>query len=128
MAADLLKRFPERRIFVFYGDLGAGKTTLIKSFCEVLGVEDTVQSPTFAIINEYNAPEYGPVYHMDFYRIEKQEEVLDIGLEEYLESGHYCFVEWPGKIEFLLPGDIVAVYIRVLPDQSRAIEVERGIK
>ena len=124
LAEDLLKIFSRKRIFVFYGNIGSGKTTFIKQFCNVLGVEDTVQSPTFTIINVYNAPEYGPVYHMDFYRIEKPEEAYDIGLEEYLDSGNYCFIEWPGKIESLLPADIATIYIRVDPDQSRIIEAK----
>ena len=124
LAEDLLKIFSRKRIFVFYGNIGSGKTTFIKQFCNVLGVEDTVQSPTFTIINVYNAPEYGPVYHMDFYRIEKPEEAYDIGLEEYLDSGNYCFIEWPGKIESLLPADIATIHIRVDPDQSRIIEAK----
>ncbi len=124
LAEDLLKMFSEKRIFVFYGNLGAGKTTFIKRFCDILGVQDTVQSPTFAIINEYNSPKYGPVYHMDFYRIEKPEEAFDIGLEEYLDSGNYCFIEWPEKIESLMPADIVNIRIRVDTGQARIIEAD----
>ncbi|MCD6201015.1 MAG: tRNA (adenosine(37)-N6)-threonylcarbamoyltransferase complex ATPase subunit type 1 TsaE [Bacteroidales bacterium] len=126
LAEYLLKLFSGKRIFVLYGNLGAGKTTFIKRFCNVLGVQNTIQSPTFAIINEYSSPKYGPVYHMDFYRIEKPEEAYDIGLEEYLDSGNYCFIEWPEKIESLLPADIVNIRIRVDTGQTRIIEVDNG--
>ena len=123
LADELLKRFARERVFVFYGTLGAGKTTFIKEFCKALSVQDMVQSPTFAIINEYSSRKYGPVYHMDFYRIEKTEEVFEFGLEEYLDSKNYCFIEWPEKIEPLLPEDIVIIRMEVASDQTRTIEV-----
>lgn len=126
VAIELLQEFSEERIFLFFGNLGAGKTTFIKEFCKALGVRDTVQSPSFSIINEYQSQIYGPVYHMDFYRIEKTEEAYDIGVEEYLDSGNYCFIEWPERITDLLPGDIVHITMTVQPDRSRVIEVIKG--
>ncbi|MDE6482979.1 MAG: tRNA (adenosine(37)-N6)-threonylcarbamoyltransferase complex ATPase subunit type 1 TsaE [Rikenellaceae bacterium] len=93
------------RIVLFYGSMGAGKTTLIKAVCEALGVEDTVTSPTFALVNEYRTAEDKPVYHFDFYRIERIEEAYDLGYEEYFYSGGLCLVEWPEKIEPLIPYD-----------------------
>lgn len=91
------------RIVLFYGPMGAGKTTLIKALCEALGVEDTVTSPTFALVNEYSTANGEPVFHFDFYRIERIEEVYDLGYEEYFYSGHLCLVEWPEKIDGLIP-------------------------
>ncbi|NQV01788.1 MAG: tRNA (adenosine(37)-N6)-threonylcarbamoyltransferase complex ATPase subunit type 1 TsaE [Bacteroidia bacterium] len=111
IATKLLTVYPENRIFAFYGAMGAGKTTFIKALCRELGVEDEALSPTFAIINEYHTHEDIPVYHFDFYRINKLEEVYDIGYEEYLYSGHYCFLEWPELIEELLPEETVKVTI-----------------
>jgi tRNA threonylcarbamoyladenosine biosynthesis protein TsaE len=111
IALKVLNAFPEERIFALYGDLGAGKTTLIREFCQVIGVSDEVTSPTFAIINEYQAGGVDLIYHFDFYRIKKLEEVLDIGYEEYLYSGYYCFLEWADKIEGLLPERYVSVSI-----------------
>ncbi len=93
------------RIVLFYGSLGAGKTTLIKAVCEALGVEDTVTSPTFAIVNEYRTGDGEPVYHFDFYRTERVEEAYDLGYEEYFYSGKLCLVEWPEKIDALIPYD-----------------------
>jgi tRNA threonylcarbamoyladenosine biosynthesis protein TsaE len=111
IARKILETYPEERIFAFYGDLGAGKTTLIKALCDVLGVNDEVTSPSFAIINEYEAGGIDLIYHFDFYRIKKLEEVLDIGYEEYLYSGYYCFLEWADKIEELLPETFVYIAI-----------------
>lgn len=112
-AAELLAAFPESRVFAFHGDLGAGKTTFIKAICEALGVKDAMSSPSFAIVNEYHDQEGRPVYHFDLYRLRRPEEAFDIGLEEYLYSGHYCFIEWPEKAEELLPGGTVQVRISV---------------
>jgi len=111
IARAILDKYPDERVFAFYGDLGAGKTTLIKALCQALGVERDVTSPTFAIINEYDAAGIDLVYHFDFYRIKKPEEALDIGYEEYLYSGSYCFMEWADKIEELLPGSYVYILI-----------------
>jgi tRNA threonylcarbamoyladenosine biosynthesis protein TsaE len=109
------------RKFAFYGAMGAGKTTIIKSICEVLGVKDTVTSPTFTIVNEYRTSKGESVYHIDFYRIKKTEEVFDFGFEEYFESGSYCFMEWPELIESILPEDIVRVRIKVGDNESRIL-------
>ncbi len=111
IARKLISAYPEDRIFAFYGEMGAGKTTFIKAICRELGVEDKALSPTFAIINEYHTFNGIPVYHFDFYRINKLEEVYDIGYEEYLYSGNYCFLEWPELVEELLPTETVKVKI-----------------
>lgn len=108
--------------FAFYAPMGAGKTTFIKAVCEELGVTDVITSPTFAIINEYTAGNGTPVYHFDFYRIKKQEEVYDMGCEEYFYSGHYCFMEWPELIEDALPEDVIKITITPQSDGSRIIE------
>lgn len=110
----------EKRVFAFYGKMGAGKTTFIKAICEALGVEDVVTSPTFAIVNEYKTPQ-GAIFHFDFYRIKNLREAYDIGCEEYFYSGCPCFIEWPELVEELLPEDIVKVNIEVLDDDSRLI-------
>ena len=122
-AEALLKVHFDKRLFAFKGSMGAGKTTFIKEICLVLGVESMVNSPTFSIINEYFTIEGDSVYHFDFYRIKKKEEIMDIGYEEYMFSGHYCLMEWPEKIEELLPENIVYVTIdENLEDGSRIIQ------
>ncbi len=126
IADKLLQLFPEERIFAFKGNMGAGKTTFIKVLCKKLEVLNEVVSPTFAIINEYHTKSLGPIYHFDFYRINKIEEVMDIGYEDYLFSGNYCLMEWPEKIESLLPKDIVYVTIENLDDQTRSIHVKKN--
>ncbi len=109
-------------IFAFYGKMGAGKTTFIKAVCEALGVEDPVTSPTFALVNEYrSATNAELIYHFDFYRIKKLEEVYDLGYEDYFYSGALCFIEWPELIEELLPGDAVRVRLEEHPDGSRLL-------
>ncbi len=109
MARKLLEAFPDDRFFAFFGKMGVGKTTLIKELCDVLGVEDVVCSPTFAIVNEYSAGDGEPVYHFDFYRLKSVAEAYDIGYEEYFYSGCYCFTEWTEKVEELLPERYVRV-------------------
>lgn len=111
VARNLLHHFPDDRFFAFFGKMGVGKTTLIKAICEVLGVEDNVCSPTFAIVNEYSTVFDEPVYHFDFYRLKSLAEAYDIGYEEYFYSGCYCFTEWTEKIEELLPERYVRVEI-----------------
>jgi len=111
IARELINHCPDQRVFAFYGEMGAGKTTFIKALCSELGVTDIIQSPTFAIINEYRRQNGEPVYHFDFYRIKKLEEAYDIGYEDYLYSGCYCFIEWPELIEELLPAGTVRVTI-----------------
>ena len=121
-AKQLLITFPEERIFAFYGSMGAGKTTFIKALCRELGCEDNITSPTFALINEYSTPKGLLIYHFDFYRIKKLEEAYDLGYEDYIYSGNYCFIEWPEMIQDLLPQGIVDVKISETPDGSRVFE------
>ena len=109
----------QARVFAFYGKMGAGKTTFVKAICEELGVCDVITSPTFAIINEYEGDE--TIYHFDFYRIKKLEEVYDMGYEDYFYSGALCFIEWPELIEEILPDDAVRVNITEQQDGSRLV-------
>lgn len=113
-ARKLLDEFPTRRIFAFYGEMGAGKTTLIKEICLRLGVEENeISSPTFALINEYHSASENLIYHFDFYRIKNETEVFDFGYEDYFYSGNYCFIEWPEKIPGLLPTGTLKIQIAV---------------
>jgi len=123
-AAEILSFDTNNRVFLFYGEMGAGKTTLIKSLCKQLGTDDNVTSPTFAIVNEYIGTDNN-IYHFDFYRLKNQSEAMDIGFEEYLYSGKYCFIEWPEKIPDLLPLRYVTVKIQALDANSRSISVEK---
>lgn len=123
-ASEILTFDVNNRIFLFYGDMGAGKTTLIKSLCKQLGTGDNVTSPTFAIVNEYTGAKSN-IYHFDFYRLKNQSEAMDIGFEEYLYSGNYCFIEWPEKIPDLLPLHYVTVKIQALDANSRSITVQK---
>ena len=123
-AKAFLAAMDDRTVFAFHGQMGAGKTTFIKAICEKLGVEDVINSPTFAIINEYRSETTGElIYHFDFYRINKLSEAEDIGTEDYFYSGALCFIEWPEKIEDLLPGDVVEVTIKENPDGTRTVEI-----
>ena len=119
-AREFVENIGDRTVFAFYGHMGAGKTTFIKAICEELGVEDVITSPTFAIVNEYTAQK-GPIYHFDFYRIKKLEEVYDMGFEDYFYSGSLCLIEWPELIEEVLPDDAVKVAITEQPDGSRTV-------
>ncbi len=113
---------PNHKIIAFYGSMGAGKTTFIKAICEVLGVTDSITSPTFAIINEYHTPQLeAPIYHFDFYRIKKLEEAYDMGYEEYFYNKGLCFIEWPELIEELLPEDTLKITIEEQPDGTRLV-------
>ena len=119
-ARQFADQIGERRVFAFYGQMGAGKTTFIKAVCEALGVSDVITSPTFSIVNDYSMGEKS-VYHFDFYRIKQLEEVYDMGYEDYFYSGDLCFIEWPELIEDLLPQDAVRVTITEQADGSRVI-------
>ena len=124
-AANQLTEFAgAEKIFLFYGDMGAGKTTFIKSLCEQLGVNETVTSPTFSIVNEYQSKGI-KIYHFDFYRLKNQNEALDMGYEEYFYSGNYCFIEWPEKISDLLPPHYIRIDIQVLGANERLLTFEK---
>lgn len=123
-ARKLIKNSGEKRIFAFYGAMGSGKTTFIKAICNVLGAADIVSSPTFTLVNEYRTTEGESIYHIDFYRIKKQEEVLDFGIEEYLTGESWCFMEWPELVENILPEDMVKVRITVGADDRRILTIE----
>ncbi len=123
--SEWLKTTPEK-VFAFNGKMGAGKTTFIKAICEELGVTDNVNSPTFSIINEYRTDKSEVIFHFDCYRIENIEEALNIGAEEYLYSGNYCFIEWAENIASLLPNSIINVNIEVEMDESRRIKIVKN--
>ncbi len=123
-AKQLIAFGDKEKIFLFYGDMGAGKTTLIKSLCECLGVRESVTSPTFSIVNEYEG-EKTRVFHFDFYRLKNQSEALDMGYEEYFYSGNYCFIEWPEKIADLLPPHYIRINIQVLGSNERLLTCDK---
>lgn len=120
----ILEAIGGSRVVAMDGPMGAGKTTLVKAICEYLGVKGVVNSPTFAIINDYELADGGAVYHFDLYRLKDVSEAFGMGFEEYFYSGCYCFVEWPGVAEGILPDDAKVLRIRVLEDGVREIEVE----
>lgn len=121
VAKDFLEKIGENSLVAFFAPMGAGKTTFTTAICKVLGVEDSVCSPTFTIVNEYRCKDGRLMYHFDFYRIEKPEEALEIGLYDYLDSGNLCIMEWPENIEELLPEETLRVHIIVNPDNSRTL-------
>jgi tRNA threonylcarbamoyladenosine biosynthesis protein TsaE len=123
-AIEFMKLTGTSRIFAFYGAMGSGKTTIIKSICKVMGAVDMVTSPTFTIVNEYRTKEGEFLYHIDLYRIRKTEEVFDFGLEEYFATGSYCFLEWPELIENILPADTVRIRIVTGQNEERILEIE----
>ncbi|MCX6326115.1 MAG: tRNA (adenosine(37)-N6)-threonylcarbamoyltransferase complex ATPase subunit type 1 TsaE [Bacteroidia bacterium] len=122
-AKQLLKHTGDNKLFAFYGSMGAGKTTIIKAICKVLGAVDIVSSPTFTLVNEYRTLKGEALYHIDFYRIKKQEEVFDFGVEEYLSGDSYCFMEWPELVEEILPPETVIVRITVDNNEQRTLSI-----
>ena len=120
-ARQFIDAMGDQHVFAFYGHMGAGKTTFIKAICEELGVDDVVTSPTFAIVNEYTAADGIPIYHFDFYRIKKREEVYDMGYEDYFYGDGLCFIEWPEMMEELLPEGATKVQIAENPDGTRTV-------
>ena len=120
-AREFIHHIGDHRVFAFYGKMGAGKTTFVKAICEELGVDDVITSPTFAIVNEYTSGEGDSIFHFDFYRIKKIEEVYDMGYEDYFYSGSLCFIEWPELIEDILPDDAIRVNIAEQEDGSRLV-------
>tara|TARA_B100000809_G_C15139518_1_gene532425 strand:- start:1836 stop:2261 length:426 start_codon:yes stop_codon:yes gene_type:complete len=123
VAKKLILDFSAKRVILFYGEMGVGKTTLIKVLCQQLGVQEPTNSPTFSIVNEYLSNQNKTIYHFDFYRIEKEEEVFDMGYEDYFYDNSYCFIEWPEKIPNLLPPDAVKVKIMLDDANNRIISV-----
>lgn len=122
-AQEFVKNMGDGKVFAFYGKMGAGKTTFIKAICEELGVDDVITSPTFAIVNEYQSATTGDsIYHFDFYRIKKLEEVYDMGYEDYFYSGSLCFLEWPELIDDLLPDDATKVTIEATDNGGRVVK------
>ena len=121
-AKAVVQAMHDGQLFAFYGQMGAGKTTLIKAICRQLGVQEEVNSPTFAIVNEYEGTR-GPIYHFDFYRINRPEEALDFGLFDYFDSGNPCLMEWPECIDTLLPDDVVNIEITVIDENTRKVTI-----
>lgn len=122
VAKQFIDNIGTGKVFAFYGKMGSGKTTFIKAVCEELGVTDVITSPTFSIVNEYHSEQTPkPIFHFDFYRIKKLEEVYDMGYEDYFYSGSLCFLEWPELIEEILPADVVKVKIEEQADGSRTV-------
>lgn len=125
VAKDIVELTKKVKIVAFFGPMGAGKTTLIKKICHLFGVKDEVNSPTFALVNEYKDADSKPIYHFDFYRIKKLEEVFDIGYEDYFYSGHICLLEWPQMIENLMPDEFVKVEIALGEEETeRLIDID----
>lgn len=122
VARDILASLYNRKVVLFYGEMGSGKTTLIKEMCRQLGVTGSMSSPTFGLVNEYEA-EKGKIYHFDLYRVKSLEECLDIGMEEYLYSGDYCFIEWPDIAMRILPADAAKIFIEGGED-TRSVSLE----
>lgn len=122
VAQQILEQNPNK-VILFNGEMGAGKTTLIKQLCKTLGVEEATSSPTFSLVNEYQTTKNHIVYHFDFYRLNQESEALDMGVEDYLYSGNWCFIEWSEKIENLIPEHHSIITIQLLPDGKRSLEL-----
>jgi tRNA threonylcarbamoyladenosine biosynthesis protein TsaE len=127
ISAQILNYLADYRVILFFAPMGAGKTTLINELCRQLGVTDQPSSPTFSIVNEYQSSN-GSIFHFDFYRLKDEGEAYDLGYEEYFFSGNYCFVEWPEKIMNLLPPTVISIFISVLEDGTRKIELRKGLQ
>jgi tRNA threonylcarbamoyladenosine biosynthesis protein TsaE len=123
-AKEVINRIGNRKVIAFYGKMGAGKTTLITAICNNLGVVDTISSPSFSLVNEYNTDKGESIFHFDFYRINKIEEAFDFGYEEYFFGGDMCLIEWPELIETILPENIATITITENEDHSRLINVD----
>lgn len=123
-ATQFLEEFGHRKIFAFQAEMGTGKTTFILSLLRAMGIEDAEGSPTYSLVNTYDSPMYGRIYHFDVFRLNSEEEAYDIGIEEMLYGGGYCFIEWPEKIENLLPDNTIWVYIRKNEENDRIISVD----
>jgi tRNA threonylcarbamoyladenosine biosynthesis protein TsaE len=122
-AREFIRLFGKNRIFAFYGGMGSGKTTIIKAICEELGAIDIISSPTFTLVNEYKTEGGETIYHIDFYRIKKQEEVYDFGVEEYLTGDSWCFMEWPELVEEILPPETIKARITVDDTEQRILSI-----
>jgi len=125
LSKELIVAAKGRSVWLINGEMGAGKTTLVKSICRELTVNDTVASPTFAIVNEYSTSQNVPIFHFDFYRLKNETEAYDIGVNEYFESGNLCLVEWPEKIPTLIPEDYFEIKLEINDPQSRTVEYGR---
>jgi tRNA threonylcarbamoyladenosine biosynthesis protein TsaE len=123
IAVEIIENFPDERIFTFFGAMGVGKTTFIKQLCDVLEVKNTVNSPTFSVINEYSDRFGNAVYHFDFYRMKNLQEIADLGCEEYFYSGNYCFLEWSELVQDLLPDNYLRIDISTIDEDMREIEI-----
>jgi tRNA threonylcarbamoyladenosine biosynthesis protein TsaE len=123
VAAEFIKLVGDKRIFAMHGAMGVGKTTFVKAICEEMGVQDSINSPTFAIVNEYHTAKENIIYHFDFYRIDDVQEAYDFGYEDYFYSDAMCFIEWPEKIDSILPNDTVEVHFNEEADGSRSIRI-----
>ena len=123
VAATIWKENSGKKVWAFYGEMGAGKTTFIHALCEVLQVKSAISSPTYAIINEYESPVAGTIYHMDWYRLKDEEEAQQAGVEDALYSGNLCLVEWPGNAPLLLPDDTLKITINLIDEQTRTISI-----
>ena len=123
IAAEIISSVKNKTL-LFYGEMGVGKTTFIKEICQQLGILDNISSPTFSLVNEYQTSKQEKVFHFDFYRIEEEEEALDIGIEEYFDSDAWCLVEWPENIENLLPLDAAQIHLSILADEQRNIQLK----
>ena len=123
-ALQLWLESKDKKIWTFHAPMGAGKTTFIHALCETLGATDTISSPTFAIINEYKSSEAGTIYHMDWYRIKNEEEALQAGIEDCIESGNLCLIEWPEKAPGILPENVLNIFIEVVDEYTRKLRTE----